>query len=109
MGGSTVRHDPVNKGQHPALASSNLEASILESRDQIQHNNKVKQDLRNFMKQEEQLISFSSAVPRFQSIASHQIRVLPASDAKTTNIDFIMKRDISQVGPGSYTSPENKN
>jgi hypothetical protein len=49
----------------PSESSAMLEQGIYTSKDQIQRSKKLKDDLKQFMKQEEQLISFNSAVPRF--------------------------------------------
>lgn len=55
------------------------------------------------MKQEEQLISFNSAVPRFQSNASHQIRLLPGIEGTPQTVDFVFKKDQKSIGPGTYS------
>jgi hypothetical protein len=55
----------------PSDQSARLEFSIFQSKDKLARNLKLKEELRQFMKQEEQLISFNSAVPRFVSNASH--------------------------------------
>ena len=57
------------------------------------------------MRQEEQLISFNSAVPRFKANTTHQIRLLPNQEGgKQSNVDFMMKRDLAEIGPGTYMS-----
>ena len=67
---------------------------------------KLRGDLISFMKQEDQMISFNSSAPRFKSFASHHIRVFPAVDGKLNMapVDFKVRRDQSEIGPGTYQS-----
>ena len=52
------------------------------------------------------MISFASSSPRFKSHASHHIRVFPAGDGRLNlaPVDFKVKRDQSDIGPGTYQS-----
>lgn len=88
-------------------SSANLESSILLNQQKLSHDAKLKEDLISFMKQEDQMISFNSSAPRFKSYASHHIRVFPAVDGKLNMapVDFKVRRDQSEIGPGTYLSP----
>ena len=71
---------------------------------------KLRDDLKSYMKQEEQLIGFNSVVPRFKNQTTHAVKVLPmlggVGGGQENNgrpiVDFVMKKDTSQIGPGAY-------
>ena len=50
---------------------NNAEMRIYESYIKIDNEKRFKEDLRKFMKQDEQLIVFNSSSPRFQDPATH--------------------------------------
>ena len=52
------------------------------------------------------MISFNSSAPRFKSFVSHHIRVYPAGDGKIimSPVDFKVRRDQTEIGPGTYQS-----
>lgn len=105
--------DPLNVLNHlnqPQLKisdqeySHNLEYSVRANEQRKDLKNKLRHDLENFIKQEEQMISFNSSSPRFQSQASHLIRVMPGID--TMNGVSLKLRQDKALGPGSYLSPD---
>ena len=86
------------------IMTSNAELSIFESQLRLENEKRFKEDLKKFMKQDEQLIVFNSSSPRFQDPATHQIRVLPGKDS-ISGINFRVKHD-KPIGPGSYAHPD---
>lgn len=75
-----LRHQR-NRRLSDADLSHLLEESIATSKHQTDAQGRLKSDLVNFIKQEEQLISFNSSSPRFQNQASHLIRIMPGRDS----------------------------
>lgn len=86
------------------VMTSNAELSIFESQLKMENEKRFKDELKKFMKQDEQLIVFNSSSPRFQDPATHQIRVLPGKDS-ISGINFRVKHD-KPIGPGHYAHPD---
>ena len=53
------------------IMTSNAELSIFESQLKLENEKRFRDDLKKFMKQDEQLIVFNSSSPRFQDPATH--------------------------------------
>ena len=56
--------------------TANAELSIFESQMMLETEKNIREDLKKFMRQDEQMVVFNSSAPRFQEEATHQIRVI---------------------------------
>ena len=85
--------------------TANAEMSIFESQMMLDTEKRIKEDLKKYIKQDEQMVVFNSSAPRFQEEATHQIRVVSGVMDSMAGINFRMKKDKS-IGPGTYASPD---
>ena len=67
---------------------------------------KQKGELRNTIRQKENLISFNSGTQRFQT--QKQIQIVTGQDAENGNL-YIIKDDKNSLGPGYYKNADEVN
>ena len=83
--------------------TANAELSIYESQINLETEKQIREDLKKYMRQDEQMVVFNSSAPRFQEEATHQIRVVSGGHDSMAGINFRLKKDKS-IGPGSYAT-----